>query len=330
MPGTTHARAAQTVTLGHHLLAHAWALLRDLERFDQWAVRTSVSPLGRRGAGHVDARPRPGRGGRATRVRAPVRQLDRCRLGPGLRAGVPGGRLDLRDAPLAAGGRPRPVDRPRAGLGRARRGVHDRLEHHAAEAEPRYRGARAREGRAHRRRVRGADVGAARPAARVPPRPPGGQGAGVRRRRHARAGPAGVGRGRRDRAVRRRGDARGRVGGGALRHGPRGGARPRRRAVPGGAPPDRRAAEAARPRGRVRCAISPPRSGSRSGFPTGRRCWTRTPPFARGAARVGRRRRASSIRRTRSGCGSRRARRSRRGTDRMPAGPPRARGERSR
>ena len=46
MPGTTHARPAQPVTLGHHLLAHAWALLRDLERFEQWADRTSVSPLG--------------------------------------------------------------------------------------------------------------------------------------------------------------------------------------------------------------------------------------------------------------------------------------------
>jgi argininosuccinate lyase len=46
MPGTTHARAAQPVTLGHHLLAHAWALLRDLERLGDWAVRTSTSPLG--------------------------------------------------------------------------------------------------------------------------------------------------------------------------------------------------------------------------------------------------------------------------------------------
>jgi argininosuccinate lyase len=46
MPGTTHARPAQPVTLGHHLLAHAWALLRDLERLDQWADRTSTSPLG--------------------------------------------------------------------------------------------------------------------------------------------------------------------------------------------------------------------------------------------------------------------------------------------
>src|SRR5207249_10471133 len=46
MPGTTHGRNAQPVTLGHHLLAHAWALMRDLERSGQWAVRTRVSALG--------------------------------------------------------------------------------------------------------------------------------------------------------------------------------------------------------------------------------------------------------------------------------------------
>jgi argininosuccinate lyase len=46
MPGTTHGRAAQPVTLGHHLLAHAWPLLRDLDRLDQWAARSSVSALG--------------------------------------------------------------------------------------------------------------------------------------------------------------------------------------------------------------------------------------------------------------------------------------------
>jgi argininosuccinate lyase len=46
MPGTTHARFAQPVTLGHHLLSHAWALARDDERLGQWAERTSVSPLG--------------------------------------------------------------------------------------------------------------------------------------------------------------------------------------------------------------------------------------------------------------------------------------------
>jgi argininosuccinate lyase len=46
MPGITHSRPAQPVTLGHHLLAHAWPLLRDLERFDDWARRAAVSPLG--------------------------------------------------------------------------------------------------------------------------------------------------------------------------------------------------------------------------------------------------------------------------------------------
>jgi argininosuccinate lyase len=34
------------VTLGHHLLAHAWALSRDLERFAAWSDRTSTSALG--------------------------------------------------------------------------------------------------------------------------------------------------------------------------------------------------------------------------------------------------------------------------------------------
>jgi argininosuccinate lyase len=46
MPGTTHARFAQPVTLGHHLLAHAWTLSRDLERLAEWSVRTSTSALG--------------------------------------------------------------------------------------------------------------------------------------------------------------------------------------------------------------------------------------------------------------------------------------------
>ena len=46
MPGSTHVRPAQPITLGHHLCAHAWALARDLERFADWRRRASVSPLG--------------------------------------------------------------------------------------------------------------------------------------------------------------------------------------------------------------------------------------------------------------------------------------------
>jgi argininosuccinate lyase len=46
MPGTTHGRNAQPVTLGHHLLAHGWALRRDLGRLEAWAERSATSPLG--------------------------------------------------------------------------------------------------------------------------------------------------------------------------------------------------------------------------------------------------------------------------------------------
>ena len=46
MPGFTHNRAAQVVTAGYVLAAHGFALLRDLERLDDWAERTAVSGLG--------------------------------------------------------------------------------------------------------------------------------------------------------------------------------------------------------------------------------------------------------------------------------------------
>jgi len=46
MPGSTHLRPAQPITVGHHLCAHAWALTRDLERFADWRRRANVSPLG--------------------------------------------------------------------------------------------------------------------------------------------------------------------------------------------------------------------------------------------------------------------------------------------
>lgn len=46
MPGRTHLQHAQPVLLSHHLLAHAWPLVRDLERLHDWSVRASVSPYG--------------------------------------------------------------------------------------------------------------------------------------------------------------------------------------------------------------------------------------------------------------------------------------------
>ena len=46
MPGRTHLQHAQPVLLAHHLLAHAWPLVRNLERLRDWSVRASVSPYG--------------------------------------------------------------------------------------------------------------------------------------------------------------------------------------------------------------------------------------------------------------------------------------------
>lgn len=46
MPGRTHLQTAQPVLLGHHLLAHAWALLRDVSRIVDWDSRTDASPYG--------------------------------------------------------------------------------------------------------------------------------------------------------------------------------------------------------------------------------------------------------------------------------------------
>ncbi|MEI2777832.1 MAG: argininosuccinate lyase [Tetrasphaera sp.] len=46
MPGRTHLQHAQPVLLSHHLLAHVWSLLRDVERFGDWDKRADTSPYG--------------------------------------------------------------------------------------------------------------------------------------------------------------------------------------------------------------------------------------------------------------------------------------------
>jgi argininosuccinate lyase len=46
MPGRTHLQPAQPVLLSHHLLAHAWALLRDVDRIRDLDRRLAVSPYG--------------------------------------------------------------------------------------------------------------------------------------------------------------------------------------------------------------------------------------------------------------------------------------------
>ncbi len=46
LPGYTHLQRAQPVLLAHHLLAHGWALGRDIDRLEDARTRMDVSPLG--------------------------------------------------------------------------------------------------------------------------------------------------------------------------------------------------------------------------------------------------------------------------------------------
>ena len=46
VPSYTHLQQAQAIPLAHHLLAYAWMLLRDIERFEEADRRIAVSPLG--------------------------------------------------------------------------------------------------------------------------------------------------------------------------------------------------------------------------------------------------------------------------------------------
>lgn len=46
MPGRTHFQHAQPVLVAHYLLAHAWPLVRNISRIDDWSLRNNVSPYG--------------------------------------------------------------------------------------------------------------------------------------------------------------------------------------------------------------------------------------------------------------------------------------------
>ncbi|MGJ0205170.1 argininosuccinate lyase [Leucobacter sp. gxy201] len=46
LPGRTHLQHAQPVLLAHQIGAHAWPIVRDLERLRDWSVRASHSPYG--------------------------------------------------------------------------------------------------------------------------------------------------------------------------------------------------------------------------------------------------------------------------------------------
>ncbi|MEE0967815.1 MAG: argininosuccinate lyase, partial [Clostridia bacterium] len=46
MPGYTHLQRAQPITFGHHLMAYAMMLLRDIDRINDCKKRMNISPIG--------------------------------------------------------------------------------------------------------------------------------------------------------------------------------------------------------------------------------------------------------------------------------------------
>ena len=193
-PGYTHLQRAQPVLLAHHLLAHGWALARDVDRLLATIARLDVSPLGAGALAGSSLPARSPRHGRRPRLRRHLRQQPRRRLRPRLR-----GRGAVRPRPVG-------VHLSRIGeewvlwtseeLGFARlddayaTGLLDA----PAEEEPRHRRAGPGQDRPARRPRRRLPHHAQGPAAGLQPGPAGGQGAAVRRRRPGLAGSRRAGR----------------------------------------------------------------------------------------------------------------------------------------
>ena len=180
LPGRTHLQHAQPVLLAHHLLAHAWPLVRDLGRLGDWAPPCRRVALRVRRARRLEPRPRRrARRGRLGFSRTVENSID----GTAARDVV----AEFAFVAAMIG-----VDLSRlaedvilwstrdVGLRAPARLLVDGVVDHAAEEEPRHRRARARQGRQARRRPHRPAHHAEGAPARVQPGSAGGQGAGVR------------------------------------------------------------------------------------------------------------------------------------------------------
>ena len=139
VPVFTHLQQAQPISFGHHLLAHAWSLLRDRDRILGCMARLDVSPLGAGAAGGSSLPLRPDTVMSGAGHVSDVRQLDRCRRWARRGDRV---RLLLRPGhgwPVPTGGRTGVVGYQRVRLGHLRRADGDRLLGTSAETEPRHR-----------------------------------------------------------------------------------------------------------------------------------------------------------------------------------------------
>ena len=187
MPGYTHLQRAQPVYLSHHLLAYFWMLGRDAKRFAFVREATEELPLGAGALAGVNFD--TDRGLLAS-------QLGFERVAPNSIDAV-SNRDFVLDYLSAAAICATHLSRLGAelvlwssdefGFCEVVRRLGVGLVDHAAEEEPRRRRAAAREGAADRRPPDRPPRRHARPAADLQQGPAGGQGAPVRRRRHARA-----------------------------------------------------------------------------------------------------------------------------------------------
>ena len=114
LPGYTHLQRAQPVLLAHHLLAHGWALARDVDRLARLPPAARRVAAGRRRAGGVVAAARSRGHRRRPRVRGRVRELARRGERPRLRRRGAVRPRPARRAPVAAWARRSCCGRPRS------------------------------------------------------------------------------------------------------------------------------------------------------------------------------------------------------------------------
>ena len=190
LPGYTHLQRAQPVLLAHHLLAHGWALARDVDRLLATVARLDVSPLGAGALAGSSLPLDPAATAADARLRRRVRELPRRRQRPRLR-GRGAVRPDpARRPPVPRWARSGCCGRPRSSASPgsttptppARSMLPQKKNPDIAEL------ARGKAGRLIGD-LTGLPGHAEGPAAGLQPRPAGGQGAAVRRRRSGAAGP---------------------------------------------------------------------------------------------------------------------------------------------
>ncbi len=182
MPGYTHLQRAQPVFVAHHLLAYVEMAERDLGRLLDCRKRFDECPLGSGAiAGSTIVLDRAGRCEGVGLFSGDAEQHG-CGVGSGFCHRVARGPGDARHAPF-------PAERGHHSLGfggiwvhRIERPAHHRIEPDAAEKEPRYRRAHARQDRAALRESHHPADPDEGPASHVQPRHAGRQGGDLRLR----------------------------------------------------------------------------------------------------------------------------------------------------